>query len=76
MTSENHEIAEFMRQLGKRGFGFDEPAIAAAIGANGASDAECWARLADLVDGPILRAGTVIKQTYNDVMLCTKEVEE
>lgn len=65
-----------MRYLSKYGFSFNARDIANAIGANPAFDSECWSRLADLVDGPVLRGGMVFTPRGSDVMLCVKEVGE
>lgn len=54
-NNENHEVAEFMRQLAKRGFDFDQYNVAAAIGCGHKKEPECWNRLADLIDRPVMR---------------------
>ena len=53
--NERHEIAEFMRQLAKRGFDFNEYSIGSAIGKDVHDSKACWNRLADLIDSPIMR---------------------
>lgn len=52
-----HETAEFMRQMARRDFEFSASNIAAAIGADQCHDSECWERLAELVDRPVVRGG-------------------
>lgn len=54
-NNESHEVAEFMRQLAKRGFDFDEYNIAASIGCDYRNANECWNALADLIDRPVVR---------------------
>lgn len=53
--NEAHEFAELMRRLGRMGFDFDRSNVSAAIGCGSCDDESCWARLADLVDRPVVR---------------------
>lgn len=47
---ERSDIADFMRKLGAKGFGFDYSNIASAIGEDPNEDEKCWMRLANLIE--------------------------